>query len=52
MSEGSKGEKNGMFGKEHPSKGIPQEIVECQYCNKQGGKSSMSRWHFDNCKLR
>jgi hypothetical protein len=24
----------------------------CPHCNKEGGFLSMSRWHFDNCKLK
>lgn len=26
------------------------EKITCPYCNKQGQKVSMSRWHFDKCK--
>lgn len=26
------------------------ERVVCPHCDKQGAKSPMSRWHFDNCK--
>ena len=28
----------------------PQQQVECPYCNKTGGISNMTRYHFDNCK--
>lgn len=28
----------------------PKEQVTCPHCNKTGGISSMSRWHFNNCK--
>ena len=28
----------------------PKEKVNCTYCNKTGGISSMARWHFNNCK--
>lgn len=31
---------------------ILREIVKCPYCNKEGGRGSMKRWHFDNCKLK
>jgi hypothetical protein len=30
----------------------PKERVTCPFCNKSGGKPSMSRFHFDNCKKR
>jgi hypothetical protein len=26
------------------------KIVKCPYCDKEGTKLIMSRWHFDNCK--
>jgi hypothetical protein len=26
------------------------KIVKCNYCDKEGTKLIMSRWHFDNCK--
>lgn len=26
--------------------------IKCPYCDKSGHKSIMSRWHFDNCKLK
>lgn len=26
------------------------KIVSCPHCNKQGGESGMTRYHFDNCK--
>lgn len=28
----------------------PKEKVECPWCHKKGGISSMHRWHFSNCK--
>lgn len=28
----------------------PKERVECPHCHLVGGKSNMTRWHFDNCK--
>ena len=31
---------------------LPRENKVCPYCNKEGGFLSMSRWHFDNCKLK
>lgn len=30
----------------------PKEKVKCPYCEKVGGKGSMHRWHFDNCKVK
>jgi hypothetical protein len=32
-------------------KGKTQTKVTCPYCGKSGG-NTMSRWHFDNCKLK
>ena len=29
---------------------IKNKTVICPHCNKQGGSSGMSRYHFDNCK--
>lgn len=31
-------------------KNIPKEKVTCPFCNKTGGKNTMGRWHFNNCK--
>jgi hypothetical protein len=31
---------------------LPRENKVCPHCNKEGGFLSMSRWHFDNCKLK
>jgi len=28
------------------------KIVTCPHCNKQGGSAGMTRYHFDNCKIR
>lgn len=28
----------------------PKQKVKCPWCNKEGGISSMNRWHFNNCK--
>lgn len=30
--------------------GYKHKIVICPHCKKEGGKSVMDRWHFDNCK--
>ena len=43
-------EHNQKIGLAHTGK--KQEIVKCPYCNKEGGKSIMQQWHFDNCKYR
>ena len=32
--------------------GKPQNKVTCPHCNKEGGKSLMHRYHFDNCKQK
>jgi hypothetical protein len=37
-------------GQPSKNKGIPQEKIICPHCHKVGGISSMSRWHFENCK--
>lgn len=29
----------------------PQIKVKCPHCNKEGGKSNMTRYHFNNCKV-
>lgn len=34
------------------TKGVPKEIVCCPHCQKIGGKGSMNRWHFENCRWR
>jgi hypothetical protein len=34
-----------LMGKSRPT-------VTCPHCNKTGGINNMSRWHFDNCRLR
>lgn len=52
MSENSKGERNGMFGKVHPSRGKQRPKIKCPHCGKLGAKAPMTRWHFDNCKYR
>jgi hypothetical protein len=37
-------------GKPSINKGIPQQKIICPHCGVEGGISSMSRWHFENCK--
>ena len=49
--------KQKMSGPRGPNitKGIPkgpQPKVECPHCGLVGGSSSMTRWHFDNCKKK
>jgi hypothetical protein len=39
------------IGKKGIPKG-PQKLVECPHCGLVGGASSMTRWHFDNCKKK
>jgi hypothetical protein len=62
IAEAKMGDKNPMFGLvpslEHRTKisntmsGIPKEQITCPHCNKTGGKPSMIRHHFDNCKQK
>lgn len=33
-------------------RGVEKEKVTCPHCNKIGGKNTMGRWHFDNCKVK
>lgn len=32
--------------------GRKQELTVCPHCGKEGGKQTMPRWHFDNCKMK
>ena len=32
-------------------RGIPQRRVICPHCDKEGGATNMSRYHFDKCKV-
>lgn len=55
MSESAKGKKLSSETRSKLSKltkGIPkpQQEVTCPYCGKSGGKSNMTRYHFDKCK--
>lgn len=34
------------------NKGIPDRIVKCPHCTKEGGYSAMMRWHFNNCSKK
>lgn len=50
-----KGKKNpaisaSKLGKTSPIKGHTYERLQCPHCGVIGGKGSMKRWHFDNCK--
>jgi hypothetical protein len=39
------------FLKNNPNYGKgPQKLITCPHCNKTGGHSNMTRYHFDNCK--
>lgn len=54
LSEANKGKKMSKETKEKLSKklkGKKQKIIQCPYCNKEGG-TAMYRWHFDNCKFK
>jgi len=63
MSDAHAGTSNHFFGKNHSEETRKrmsefqknrthqkQTIVACQHCGKEGGKGTMPRWHFDNCK--
>jgi len=53
MSERAKGRVHSDEAKRKMSearKGVVFAKVECPYCGKIGGGSSMKRYHFDNCK--
>jgi len=41
-----------LIGKQAWNHGIPRLKVTCPYCNKSGGQGVMTRWHFDNCKIK
>lgn len=32
--------------------GIKHKLKTCPHCNKEGGFANMTRYHFDNCKLK
>ena len=32
--------------------GKPMKIKTCPHCNKSGGNGAMTRYHFDNCKMK
>ena len=62
ITKAKQGNKNPMFGKiptqDHKKKisiamiGIEKEKIKCPYCNKEGGKPAMIRFHFNNCKIK
>jgi hypothetical protein len=57
---GKKGDEHPKYGKKHSAetrsrqsavkKGKPQQVVTCPHCGRSGGKTNMTRYHFDNCK--
>ena len=64
IGEAQLGTKNHMYGKNQTIESNlkrsntmtgningSQEKVVCPYCDKEGGISVMSRWHFDKCKF-
>lgn len=60
MSIAKTKENHPFYGKTHTDdakqrmsaarKGKPKPIVTCPHCNKEGGVSTMKRYHFSNCK--
>jgi hypothetical protein len=62
LSEGNLGKKGCWLGKKHSTEhiekcrqtrlGKPKPTTTCPHCDKTGGAHTMSRWHFDNCKLK
>jgi hypothetical protein len=51
ISKTLKGRSTGPKSDEHKMNlRKPKEKVMCPYCGKIGGISSMSRWHFNNCR--
>lgn len=46
------GKPGALLGRPSPIRGMIKEINICPHCYKSGGKGSMQRWHFDNCKVR
>jgi len=40
-----------VVGKKNASKNFTIKVM-CIHCNKVGNKGIMTRWHFDNCKLK
>lgn len=61
---GKRGDDNPNYGKKRPKEVLdkmkatreknkkPPIIVACPYCGKVGNVAIMTRWHFDNCKLK
>lgn len=53
ISKATKGKPKSNETREKMSKPKgPQETVQCPHCMKEGGRSNLSRYHFDNCKLK
>ena len=41
-----------LTGKPSLIKGVPDKVITCPHCKKEGGNSGMKRWHFDKCKKK
>lgn len=53
LSNANKGKKRSKESIEKTAaalRGRSHDLVKCPHCEKRGGKTSMYRWHFDNCK--
>jgi hypothetical protein len=55
ISLAKKGFKQNELWKQRRSEAMknkPKPVNECPHCGKIGAKANMSRWHFNNCKLK
>ena len=62
FSKRQTGVNNSFYNKKHSEEtlkkiglaqiGIPKPKAECPHCGKIGGINTMSRWHFDKCKIK
>jgi hypothetical protein len=56
-SDSHKGKVGTFLGRSHSDETklklslFNKEQIECPHCRKTGGRSSMQRWHFNNCRF-